>query len=185
MVSQLAKRLLELGYTELFQRPDNHAVSTLWGAKRAPQALKQIALNPEENDEARFLAAEVVLSRQPRAFSAGEREEIGKVYAAALRQQFTGSANEWSFPVQPIGRAGEHLLLLGPYAIPALRTLLDDNTPVIFEGSQEAMIGGRYNYRVKDLAAQFIAGIAGLPFPNSTDPSVRDSAIAAQKQRFG
>lgn len=183
-MSDLAKRLLGLGYTELFQRLDDESLAALWSEEGAPDALKRIALDGEEDARARFLAAEVVLSRRPAAFGKGERREIGSLYARALRGQFTGSANEWTFPGQPLGRAGEHLLALGDDAVPALTDLLDEDTPVIYEGSQEAMVGASYGYRVKDLAAQFISRIAGRPFPTSTDPAVRDAAIAELKRRL-
>lgn len=183
-MSELAQRLLRLGYTELFQRLDDAALAALWREEGVPDALQRIALDVDEDARARFLAAEAVLSRRPDGFGNGERREIGSLYAQALRGQFTGSANEWSFPGQPLGRAGEHLLALGDSAVPALAALLDDDTPVIYEGSQEAMVGASYGYRVKDLAAQLIAGITGLPFPLSTDPSVRDVAITEQRRRL-
>ena len=46
------------------------------------------------------------------------------------------------------------------------------------------MVGASYDYRVKDLAAQFIARITGLPSSASTDPATRDEAIAAQKAKL-
>ncbi len=183
-MTELAQRLLALGYTELFQRLDEEALAGLWSEQGAPDVLRRIALDADEDLRARFLAAEVVLSKRPDAFDAAERREIGWLYATALRDQFTGSANEWSFPGQPLGRAGEHLLALGDSAVPALTVLLDDDTPVIYEGSKEAMIGASYGYRVKDLAAHFIARITGLPFTESTDPAARDAAIAEQKRRL-
>jgi hypothetical protein len=180
----LAERLLSLGYTELFQRLDDRALTALWGEVGAPDALEKIALDGDEDAWVRFLAAEVVLSKRPDGFDDGERRAIGSLYATALRRQFTGSANEWSFPGQLLGRAGEHLLSLGDDAVPALTALLDDNTPVIYEGSEEATVGASYGYRVKDLAAEFIARITGLPFPISTDPAARDAAIAELRRRL-
>ena len=176
-MSDLAQRLLGLGYTDLFQRMDEEALSALWSEDGAPDALKRIALAGNEDERARFIAAEVILSRRPAAFRKGEGREIGSLYATALRGQFTGSANEWTFPGQPLGRAGEHLLALGNDAIPALTNLLNDDTPVVYEGSQEAMVGASYRYRVKDLAAQFISRITGLQFPTDTNPAARDEAI--------
>jgi hypothetical protein len=183
-MTTLAQRLLALGYTELFQRLDDEALAALWSEKGAPDALRKIALDVDEDVRARFLAAEAVLSRRTDAFDDIERREVAGVYATALRGQFTGSANEWSFPGQPLGRAGEHVLALGDSAMPALTGLLDDDTPVIYEGSKEAMVGASYGYRVKDLAAQFIAGITGLPFVETLDPAARDAMIAEQKHRL-
>jgi hypothetical protein len=178
---KLAQRLLRLGYTELFQRLDDRVLTALWSEVGSPEALKRIALDDDEDARARFLAAEVILARRPDGFGDGERREIGSLYATALRGQFTGSANEWSLPD---GRAGEHLLNLGRHALPGLTTLLDDDTPVIYEGSKEATVAAGYGYRVKDLAAEFIARITGLSFPISTDPAARDAAIAEQRRRL-
>jgi hypothetical protein len=180
-MTELAQRLLKLGYTELFQRLDDNALAALWSKEGVPDALKRVALDGDEDARARFLAAEAVLSRRPDGFGDAERREIGSLYATALREQFTGSANEWSLPDGPLGRAGEHLLSLGRHALPALATLLDDDTLVIYEGSKEAMVAAGYGYRVKDLAAQFITRITGLPFTKSADPAVRDAAIAEQR----
>jgi hypothetical protein len=181
---QLAQRLLMLGYTELFQRLDDRALTALWNEAGSPEALEKIALDGDEDARARFLAAEVVLAKRPDGFSDGERREIGSLYARALRGQFTGSANEWTLPEGPLGRAGEDLLNLGRHALPGLATLLDDDTPVIFEGSKEAMVAASYGYRVKDLAAEFIAHITGLSFPISTDLAARDAAIAELRRRL-
>jgi hypothetical protein len=177
---RLAERLLELGYTELFQRLHDESLVALWSEQGAPDALRRIALDAR----ARFLAAEVILSTRPETFDNAERQELGRLYATALRGQFTGSANEWSLPGQPLGRAGEHLLALGDCALPALTALLDDDTSVIYEGSQEAVVGASYGYRVKDLAAQFIGRITGVPFTTSQNPAARDVAIAEQKRRL-
>ena len=101
-MTELAQRLLGLGYTELFQRLDDVALDTLWSDEGTPDALKRIALDSSEDARTRFLAAESVLSRRTDGFSNAERREIGSLYATALRGQFTGSANEWSFPGQPL-----------------------------------------------------------------------------------
>lgn len=183
-MADLVSRLLEFGYTELFQRLDDDAIDELWGEPEAPGALERLALDESGDPWVRFLAAEVVLSKRPDAFGDDDRRTISTLYATALRRQFTGSANEWSFPGQPVGRAGEHLLTMGPEAATALVPALDDETPVVYEGSQDAMVGAAYHYRVKDLAAQFIAELTGVSFPLSEDAAVRDAAIAEIERRF-
>jgi hypothetical protein len=180
-MGDLVPRLLALGYTELFQRLDDEALVELWREDGAPEALRTIALDDDEDARARFLAAEVVLSKDPARFGDDERPALATLYETALRGQFTGSGNEWSFPNRPLGRAGEHLVGLGTAAIPALTRLLGDESSVIYEGSREAMGSDSYAYRVNDLAAQFISRITGLPFDADPDPAVRDEAIAALK----
>ena len=181
MNRDLATRLRELGYVELFQRLDDRAVTALWPEA---DALAQLALDRGADTLARFLAADIVLDKDASRFDENDRRAIAEVYAEALREQVTLSANEWSFPDGFAGRAGEHLVGLGEAAIPALRPLLDEETLVLYEGSQEAMFGRRYRFRIKDLAAIFVSKILGVAFPDDTDPRIRDAAIADLKERL-
>ena len=64
-------------------------------------------------------------------------------------------------------------------AVAALRPLLDDDRVIRSSGSREATYGNGFKYRVKDLAAFFVASIRKLPFAVGEDPAVRDRAIAA------
>ncbi|HUP60703.1 MAG TPA: hypothetical protein VNA69_09830 [Thermoanaerobaculia bacterium] len=180
----LQQRLRELGYVELFQRLDDHAITSLWNEPDAPEALARLALDRSADPLTRFLAAEVVLSMDPKRFGEQDHAELAEVYAAALRGQFTLSANEWSFPDGFPGHAGQHFISLGPAAVPALRPLLDDDTPVLYEGSKEAMVAAEYCFRIRDLAASFLAKILGVPFSSSQDPRARNTAIAALKSRL-
>ena len=184
-MTDLEARLLTLGYTELFQRLDDDALDELWREPEACEALKLLALDDSRDPWGRFLAAEVIFSRRPDAFSSDDARRVtSALYATALRRQFTGSANEWGLPGQTVGRAGEHLLSLGMSATAALVPMLTDETPVLYEGSKDAMVGAAYHYRVKDLAAQFIARLTDLSFPLSEDPTVRDAAIAEMQRQF-
>jgi hypothetical protein len=175
----LTQRLLDLGYTELFERADDRARSELW--KERP-ALLRIALDPDADPRARFLAAEIVLSKDPEAFDDAERLDVGAVYTRAMRDHFAIAGNAWSFPNGPYGGSGERLLRLGRAAVPALSELLDDTTPVGYEGSREASAAALWKFRLKDLAALFLSRITGLPFAATTDPHARDTAIAELKR---
>lgn len=139
--------------------------------------LHALALDQRADLGARFLAAETVLCCGPDMFSADERGEVGSLYARALRSQLPGVANEWAFPFGSLGLAGEHVVGLGTAAVPALATLLDDAAPIRYEGSKDAMVAESYQYRVKDLAAQLIAAILGLPYPRSSGRLARDAVI--------
>jgi hypothetical protein len=179
MKSDLQTRLRELGYLELFQRMDERAVTALW---KDPDALVRLALDGDADPLARFLAADIDLENDPSRFSEEDRHAIAHVYADALREQVTSSANEWSFPDGFAGRAGGHLIALGTAAVAALRPLLDDDKRVTYEGSQEGMFGRSYQFRIKDLAALFVSKILGHPFPDDKNPRVRDAAIATLKR---
>lgn len=176
-MTDLPRRLLQLGYTQLFERLDDDELRALWAEAGVPSELRALALDQRADLEARFLAAEIVLSRGPDMFSADERSELGSLYAQALRSQLPGVANEWAFPFGSLGLAGEHVVGLGTAAVPALATLLDDTTPLRYEGSKDAMVAESYRYRVKDLAAQLVAAILGLPYPRNPEPPARDAVI--------
>jgi hypothetical protein len=156
IMSDLEQRLLDLGYIELFRRLDDQALTTLWNEPGAPGALARLALDGNADPRARFLAAEVVLSRNPQAFDEPQRRELASLYATALRDRFLLSGNEWSFPDGYLGQVGQHLVGLGPAAVAALQTLLEDERPVMYEGSQDAMLADLAHFRTKDLARLFI-----------------------------
>jgi len=88
-------------------------------------------------------------------------------------------AHPWGMTGELDGPLGQHLVGLGEPAVAALRPLLDDDRVIRSSGSREATYGNGFKYRVKDLAAFFVASIRKLPFAVGEDPAVRDRAIAA------
>jgi hypothetical protein len=72
---------------------------------------------------------------------------------------------------------GQHVVSLGESTVAELSHLLDDSRPVTYGGSREATYGNSFNYRVKDLAAEFLAQIRHLPYVVKEAPSERDVEI--------
>jgi len=179
--SGLADRLQAIGYWGLFQGPDKHALNTLWSEANVPEALATLAGDPEAAMLARFLAAEILFEKQQQYPPVEQKQPLASVYVTALAKNFTGTANTWGFPDILGGLAAEHLVALGPAAIPALSRQLDDDTPVYYEGSEEATIGDTYAYRVKDLAAFYIHQISNTLCEPDEDPGRRDEQIAKLK----
>lgn len=185
MGRDLAERLLDFGYTDLFQRLDTQALDSIWSEADAPRSLERLAADAGAPLQARFLAAEALLTRR-----SGDRlderikREIAAVYRAALVDHLPGAANSWSDPSGALGLSGENAVKLGPIAVQTLSELLEDERSVIYEGSREAVEAASYNFRIKDLAALLISRITGDPFPDSKDPKTRDAAIAALKRRL-
>ncbi|MBL8621389.1 MAG: hypothetical protein JNK64_08805 [Myxococcales bacterium] len=181
----VARQLLRLGYLELFQRADDRAIASLYPGAAA--TLAALVGDPMVDPHARFLAAEILFARQPGYPAPALRPVLAKVYAIALGRtygQVRGGwvpANAWglAYDLGDVGVAGRHLLALGPAALPALRTLLDRTEVVLYEGSEDATVGNARGYRVKDLAAYFIARLAGRPLAFHPALADRDRAIAA------
>jgi hypothetical protein len=133
---------------------------------------------------ARFLAAEILFYKDGTFKTENRREKLAPVYAAALSQNFTETANPWGLPGVLNGLAGEHLLALGKVIVPELVNLLDNSKRIYYEGSKEATLGNHYGCRVKDLAAYYISMINAIPFQMDEDPNKRDEEIDAIKHKL-
>lgn len=180
-LSALANKLMNLGYIELFQGLDETALESIWNEPGAPEALAQLAVDPKAPELARFLAAEIMFHKQQAYPSENQKKQLAPVYATALAENFTGTANTWGLPDVLEGLAGEHVLALGETEVPELKKLLDNNNRVHYAGSQEATLGHSYGYRVKDLAAFYISKIRNIPFVMDEDPRKRDKEIERLK----
>lgn len=180
----LAERLMALGYTDLFQRADCTTLDALWAEPGMPAAMAALALDASVPVAARFLAAEVLFHRAPAYPPPHDRRALADVYAAALKGGYPGGGNVWGFPGRDLNGVGAHVVALGRDALPALLPLLDDPTPVPYEGSQEAMQADRFGFRVKDLAAHLLAAITGTAIDFVEDPAARDAGIERLRAAF-
>lgn len=177
----LANRLMTIGYIELFQGPDENALDTIWKEPGVPEALATLTIDPEAPALARFLAAEILFNKKETYPPDEQKKQLASVYATALVQNFTGTANTWGLPDVLVGLVGEHFVALGEAAIPPLVKLLDDDGRVYYVGSEIATLGNIYRYRVKDLTAYYISKIRNIPFALDEDPSKRDEEIEKLK----
>lgn len=173
----LASRLSELGFMDLFQRLDTKALDSVWKNGASRETLEHIVRDPHADALPRFLAAEILFQRAPGYPPENAKPGLARIYAEALARNLTGMANPWGLPGKLDGETGRHLAALGEAAVPALAALLGDTRAVSYGGSEEATFGNAYRYRVKDLAAFFIATIRNLPFAVDNDPDSRDRAI--------
>jgi hypothetical protein len=179
--SALANKLMKLGYIELFQGLDETALDILWNEPGAPEALALLAVDPKAPPLARFLAAEILFSKQESYPPEDQKIQLASVYATALAENYTGAANTWGFPGILSGLTGEHFEALGGAAIPELVSIMDDDKRVYYAGSKEATMGNSYGLRVKDLAAFYISKIRNIPFELDEDPHKRDQEIEKLK----
>jgi hypothetical protein len=179
--ADLANRLAGLGYIGLFQQSDEAALADIWNTPGAPEALETLALSPDAPMPARFLAAELLFYKGGIHRAEEHKQQLARVYAAALADNFTETANPWGLPGVLDGLAAEHLLAIGEPMVPELLNLLDNDKRVYYEGSEEATLGHLYGYRVKDLAAYHIGKIRNTPLKLDEDPSRRDETIEKLK----
>jgi hypothetical protein len=180
----VVRRLLALGYLELFQRADDREATALVRAHAA--TLHHVIGDPMVDPHARFLAAELLFAHQPGFSPSALGPALADVYARAIGHTHgalaTGgwvAGNAWGllYDLEDVGPSGRHLLALGEAAIPALLGLIDRTEVVLYEGSEEATIGNDRAYRVKDVAAYFVARLSGRPLGFHPDPAARDRAI--------
>jgi hypothetical protein len=179
----VVKKLLALGYLELFQRMDHDEADALW--RDSPAALEALVTSDGQPGLARFLAAEILYLKKPGFPSAAERPALAAIYAEALAQTGRQSGtwnlagNMWglTYVSDDVGEAGKHLLGLGTDATAALKPLLANTEGVLYEGSEEATVGNEQLYRVKDLAAYFLGRIHQKPVTFHADWKARDREI--------
>jgi len=180
----LAGELSRLGYLELFLRLDDTALNQVWRQPGAPEQLRRLALRSGAPSQPGFLAAEVLFARDPTFPAPADRGVLAPLYTEALRQNMTSMANPWGLPGDLAGPVARHVLALGQAAVPAFAVLLDDGTQLCYSGSKEATYGNSYDYRVKDVAAELIAELIGVPYPVHLDPQHRDAEIDLLRHRL-
>jgi hypothetical protein len=125
-----------------------------------------------------FVAAEGLFEAGLNSWQAKleDRRAIAGVLADALARDRVH--NRWGLPGEFTGRFGKQFAPLRAEGDAALRRLLDDNRPLIIEGSEAATLNSKAHYRVADLAAWLLASTHGIPWRNDSDPGVRDAEIA-------
>ncbi len=180
----LGQELSGLGYPDLFLRLDETTVDQIWRRPGAPEALRRLALASNAPPLSRFLAAEVLFTRDPVYPAPAERAALARLYGEALRGNLVGMANPWGLPGDLDAPVARHVRALGDVAVPAFAALLDDGTPLRYGGSKEATYGNSYDYRVKDEAAELIAESIGVPYQIHLDPRDRDAEIERLRQRL-
>ncbi len=181
----LPDALREAGYRGLFLRlgsNDNDRVRQLW-EQYGLDGFTAVIADPSADTHARFLAAEVVYHVRAALPETSPPDLLAVAYAAALADNFTGSANPWGLP-ETLGEVSLHVLELGQAATPHFLPLLDDDTPLSYAGSEEATIGNRYGYRVKDVAAFLLSRVEMASYGVVVDAEERDRRIDALRARL-
>jgi hypothetical protein len=146
-----ADELISEGHPGLFWSGDQSTARAMY-----EQHDLEAVVRSDADPVARVLAAEVL-----RAFGERPDADLGPAYAQALGKLNLG--NLWGMlgASSDDGPLGSHLIEEGASAAPELRKLLDDDTPLFYEGSKEATAGNAQGYTVGDAAAYFLRRIDG------------------------
>jgi hypothetical protein len=179
--SDLSSKLLAGDYGLMFYWPQHDAtVQKIWDEPGNPAALEALIDDTSAPPRARFLAAEVLFAKDFTFASRHDPGALARLYASALTGRFTGQANVWGllWVDDSVGEVGGRFVALGDDAIPVLRELLDDTTLVDwYVGSEEATVGNRQRYRIKDFAAFYLSRMLAEPIAFHADFAARDAAI--------
>jgi hypothetical protein len=160
---------------------DAHAVSELAAIDGAEGRLVELAGDPAAPPARRYAAAEALLQGQLEDWrsSPDSVRAVADALAVSLREDT--SHNRWGLPGHFAGRLGKQLVALPSGVDEALEPLLDDNAPLVIEGSEAATINEMAHYRIADLAAYLLSLHRGSVWDAPVKPSKRAKFIARLK----
>ena len=179
--TRLALQLANDQFGALFVWPQHDdTVARIW-SKLGMHTLEEVIEDRDASARGRFVAAEVLFSNEFTFLDRHDHTMIAGLYARALAERATGSANPWGllWIDDSIGQLGSRFLALGDAAIAPLRELLRNDTVVDwYAGSEEATVGNGARYRIKDFAAFYLARVIRFSLPAHAEPAERDVEIA-------
>jgi hypothetical protein len=187
--AKLESRLVDTGYGGLFLSGDRTSNTAIWAEGRNQRALHALIGDRAVSPEARFLAAEL-LRDHGAPLPPDADASLAEAYAQALASTSDKAGNRWHLNgnlwgflqhADDPGKLGATLIGFGKAAVPHLVKLLDDDGPVFFEGSREAMTGNRLELQVRDFAAYYLGRIAQIDVPMGVDRAARNAEIAKLK----
>jgi hypothetical protein len=194
-LEKVASDLARAGFNGLFLSGDHSSADDVWRGGANHEVLEQIVRDERFDDLERVLASEVLYANDPTYPPAAWAPTLGQVYSRALAITGVGAGpiplqgNLWGFMyggdrlgLEDAGVLGNHLVAAGAAAIPPLIELLDDEAPILYEGSHEATLGNSFRYRVKDAAAYFLGKLSGIAVPFRDEPADRDQEISRLRE---
>jgi len=186
-MDKLQQQLNSETYGSLFLS-SNQKVDSLWNQYQ--EALFVNLIKCETcSFKSRFLASEIIFHKKTFLPEKEMLPVLGKIYANTLKRSGISNnqdllvANGWGFLYEEddVGFIGKRIILIGEPIIPYLYDLLDNTDEVFYQGSEDATIGNSYQYRIKDIAAFYIAKIKNIPITYYKDFEDRDKEIERLK----
>lgn len=109
-------------------------------------------------------------------------DQLASAYCAALS---TLPGNWWGRPGNTDSASGRHLMEIPPANIQGcLATLLDDQSPLAYHGSEISTLAKELEWTVADLAAGFLANMLQTGFDYRAAPGERKAQIASIRQKL-
>lgn len=161
---------------------DAGTVGELAAIDGAEAQLVDIAGDPSASPARRYAAAEALLEGRLDGWrsSRGSVSAVASALAVALREDT--SHNRWGLPGHFAGRLGKQLVALPSGVEEALGPLLDDDAPLIVEGSEPSTINELARYRIGDLAGYLLSLHRGDPWDAPAEPAKRKGFVARLKR---
>ncbi|MEO8108815.1 MAG: hypothetical protein ABI594_02230 [Ginsengibacter sp.] len=196
MSKELAIKLNEINYRDIFYPHDNELMDAIWQGGENQDFLLQTVSDSDSNDYTRLLASEILFEKKPGYPPLNLGETLSYIYPKALlisgkNQGEYLPGNVWGFMyhtdkfgINDYGKLGMHLINTGKSAVPYLINLLDKKNILYYEGSRDATTGNALKYRVKDAAAYYIGKITGISVQYYDSDRQRDEEIKRLKKNL-
>lgn len=188
--TSLARRITEVGYRALFKASGHeHLLGEIW--KSVPQRdFESLAADIEAPSQARFVASQILLSKDITFWSRADLNSLSSVYIQAMLGNYTKSMSDWGFLRRndDMGILGSAFLVFGERAVRQLVSLLNDGTVVGYERTPPDVSGFDFNrlqkIRVKDFAALYLSKIRDVPLELKVGFEQRDEEITNLRNKL-
>lgn len=182
MTASLSQRIVAGDFGLLFYWPQHdQALGRIWNEPGTPGTLDALLDDRTAPLLARVVAAEVLFRHDLTFLDRHDAVELARVYVDAMVGRHAPNANLWGllWINDSVGELGGRLLVIGAPAIGPLRAQLGNETVIDwYEGSEAATLGNGARYRIKDVAAYYLARITGRAIAFHTAFRDRDAEIA-------
>jgi hypothetical protein len=181
-LSQLERLIEDAGEELLAAESDAYETARFDDPAERDATVAWLRANPTADG---ILALLALRREAPGAYASIPPATRARILTAAMRDR--AALNDFGYIDEDGGydrEAGRALLELGDAAVAPLAEELDDVNPGQLEGSEEATLTEIYGLRRADFAYRFLARILGDQPEFDPDPAVRDTHIAALRERI-
>lgn len=182
-IEAFAQDIARLGYRGLLSNSASPPhLEALWESPDALGILVSIAVDDSRDWLPRFLASELVFSRQFTELRPDHFASLARVYVRALKENASGYIADWGLLSGPddTGRIGGRVVFFGTAATPALIPLLDDTQEVPYIEPPGFPSAIRLGVQRRDFAALYLRHIHQVAVVDGD----REATIAAIRKQL-
>ena len=175
----IAKKIKEYGYINIFWQVDDTLLNELWANGNNRDELQKIWQNKAMGLQVRLTAAEILFQKDSLFPGTDQKIKIllTRLYINALNNNGTINGNIWGLPGFN-GPAGENLFKTDKNeSVRLLKLLLKNKQELNYVGSKDATYGNEYRYRVKDVAAFYLSKLLNVKYKIFKDLEDREIEI--------